>query len=422
MRRARRIGRMASYEPVPASRRDEFRATQRQAFHPESGPAADESDDGPWPPALFAPRGVVAGDDLAAVCNLYDLEATVRGEWTAVGGFGGVATRPEHRRQGHARHLLCEALREYRADGVDLTVLWPASVPFYRGLGWGTASRELRATVPPEQLQGLDAPPESGAAADRAPGAEGRVRQLDVEDWERLRPVETARARRFGLSLRRSETWWRERTLAAWPDEPAPYAYGLERDGDLAGYVLLRFQPDDGRRLVVRDLAGVDRPAERALLAFLGDHDSQAAGVELSGPLARELLELVSDPATVDIAVDGSEGPMVRLTDVERGLASLSWPAAVEATLTLLVDDPLLDANDGVFEVAVADGDATVRRAPEAAVDVALGVGALSRLAVGAIDVDRAVELGAIDVRRDPARDELAAAFPTEPVYLREFF
>lgn len=410
---------MAEYRPVADEHRARYHAIAEQAFEPESGPEASYVDGDPdeprddWPPELADPRGLFADGDLVSICKLYYLEATVRGEWTEIGGLGGVATPPERRRQGYSRHTIREALREYREHGVDLVALWPSTVPFYRDLGWGTANWHERAEAPPAQLAEIE---------ESEPVANGRFRQLGVDDWERLRAVEVERAERFGLSLRRPEEWWRKRTLAAWPDGPAPYVYGYEVDGDLRGYVLTHAREgDDGRQLKVRGFAGVDHAAERALLGFLATHDSQVETVRLGGPLAGELLELVPDPG--EIEVETTVGPMIRLTDVERGLSGTAWAEPAEGTVVLDVTDPLLDRNDGQFRVSLANGTAEVESAgDELDTSAAVGVGTLTRLAIGAIGVERAERLGDLEIRDEGVRPTLDAAFTSESVCLREFF
>jgi len=397
---------MGEYRGVPEEHRNRYWAILEQGFHAERGPldAVEETAD------LFEPRGVFAADELVAVCKPYYLEATVRGSWETIGGLGGVATPPEHRGDGYARDLLQGVLEEYRGDGVDLVALWPFSERFYRDLGWGTALRYEQADLPPEQLAGV------------AGDAPGSVRQLDGDDWERLRRVDEAVAERYDLTLRRSETWWRERTLAEWPDDAAPYVYGYEVDGELAGYVLTRIEEtDDGRRLRVQNLAGVDHDAELALLGFLADFRTQAETVRVYGPMADAIQDLLHDPE--EATVERKQGPMIRLADVDRGLAGMDWPTDVEGTVVLDVADPLLDRNDGRFSVAVDDGTASVEsvdegRTPDAAVDVAT----LSRLAVGAIDVERAERFDGLAVKRDENRAVLDAAFRARPVFLREFF
>lgn len=419
---------MAEYRPVTEAHRARYHAIMQQAFDPESGPepsyAAGDADEDPedWPPDLSDPRGLfVPGTpdgadetELVSTCKLYYLDATVRGEWSEIGGLGGVATPPEHRRQGHSRETLRGALREYREHGVDFVALWPSTVRFYRGLGWGTVARTAQADVPPEQLAEIDS-----SAGD---SKDDRFRQLKPDDWERLREVEVARAERFGLSLRRSEDWWRKRTLAAWPGETAPYVHGYEVDGELRGYVVS--QTRDGetdRRLEVQDLAGVDHETERSLLGWLANFDSQVASVRLQGPLAANIPELVPDPG--ELEVERAVGSMIRLTDVERGLEGLSWPDAADGEFVLDVEDPLLDRNDRRFVVDVGDGDARIKSAGvEREADAAVGVGTLSRLAIGAIGVDRAERLRDLEVQTETSRRTLQAIFEPEPVCLREFF
>jgi len=417
---------MAEYRPVTEAHRERYHAIMQQAFDLESGPepsyAAEEPDDDPdvWPPALSDPRGLFVdgaedadATEIVSTCKLYYLDATVRGEWTAIGGLGGVATPPEHRRNGYSRATIEGALDEYRENGVDFVALWPSTVRFYRALGWGVANRKTRVRVPPQQLAEIAGAP---------PAENGRFRQLDADEWERLRRVEVERAERFGLSLRRSEGWWRKRTLAAWPDGPAPYVYGYEVGDELRGYALLDARAgDDGRELRVQDLAGIDHEIERALLGFLANYDSQVDAVVLDGPLAGDFSELVPDPGELDVTE--SVGTMIRLTDVERGLESLSWPAALKQRFVLDVTDPLLDLNDDQFVVSIADGEATVESAGgDLAGDASLGIGTLSRLAIGSIGVGDAERLRDLTVHDDGIRAELEAAFRPEPVYLREFF
>lgn len=413
---------MTEYRPVTDAHRSRYRAIAQQAFDAESGPLRSEGDepesaggDDPWPPDLSDPRGVFVDDELVSICKLYSLDATIRGEWTAVGGLGSVATPPEHRRQGYSRVALRGALRDYRERGTDFVALWPSTVRFYRGLGWGTANWKRRTEVPPAQLAGVESP-------DAATEAASRFVELGVDDWERLRPVETARAERFGLSLRRSERWWRKRTLAPWPGSPAPYVYGYEVDGELRGYVLTHVLKEaDGTVLKVDDIAGVDHTAERALLGLLANHDSQVETVRCYGPLAGELHELVPDPGELDART--TEGPMVRLTDVERGLESLRWPAGIERQFVLAVADPLLDRNDGTFRVAVSGGSLVVEPASvDDDPDATVGIGTLSRLTVGAIGVERARRVGDLSIRDDGVRSTLDGLFAPEPVCLREFF
>jgi len=396
---------MSDFRPVPATDREAYQRILQYAFAPETGPELPDLDRD-WPPSLFDPRGLYDGESLRAVCKLYYLDTTIRGADATIGGLGAVATPPEHRGQGYARDLCRHALCEYREADVGFVTLWPFSTPFYRRLGWGTANTYRRFDLPPTALPDYE--------------TAGQMVRLDADDWERLRRVESAWATGTALSLRRSEDWWRERTLADWDGGGVPYCYGYERDGTLQGYVVYTVADDANHTLTVSNLAAADEVAHRALLAFLGNHGAQIEHLTLQRLPDADLLHRVDDPSAVDCTVE--TGPMVRLTDVGL-LERLDWPDS-DIACTLSVNDSLLDHNDGLFRLSVSRGTATVesRPAADSEADVTVDIATLSQLAVGTHGVDAAERLAGLEIHEDSIRDPLAAVFRPEPVYLDEFF
>jgi len=397
---------MNGFRPVPESDRAEVRRILRYAFAPERGPVTDDPD-GEWPPTLFDQRGLYDDGDLVSVCKLYSPAARVRGAFRRIGGLGAVATPPEHRRRGHVRELCRNALTEYHERGVGLVALWPFSTPFYGRLGWGTANQYARYDLPPAALPRHD--------------ADGRLGPLEADDWRRMRRVETAYGEGTSLSLRRSEAWWRERTLADWDGGGTPYCYGYERDGTLAGYVLYTVGDDATRTLSVDDLVYADEEAHRALLDFLGTHGAQIERILLRRATDSDLLARVTDPADVECTIRA--GPMVRLSAVTR-LADLDWPDA-ELRCTLAVDDPLLARNDRHFDLRATAGTLGVEPAGDGAggdPDASVDVGTLSQLTVGTHGVDVAERLAGLEVRNESIREPLSDLFRSRSVRLREFF
>lgn len=396
---------MVDFRPVADEDYDECRRILRYAFAAEQGPL-DEDEGQRVDVDLFEQRGVY-DDGLKSVCKRYDIEAYVRDGTETIGGLGAVATPPEHRRQGYVRTMCRELCREYRADGIGLVVLWPFSTPFYRNLGWATANDFYSYELPPTALPEHD--------------PEGAFRQLSVDDWERLSEVEGAFGEGVTLSLRRSETWWRERTLTNWTGGTEPYIYGYERDGDLAGYLVYTVEDgdeDSERTLSVSSFGYVDEEAERSLLEFFGRHGAQIDRVSLLEATDSRLLDLVEDPQQV--TCERVAGPMVRLTGLDR-LEGLDWSPLPEA-MTLAVEDPLLPENDGVFRLSpegrveeVGDG------APEI-VDAETDIGTLAQLVVGRYDPTVAERVAGFTLRTESLREPLTAVFPERTVCLREFF
>jgi predicted acetyltransferase len=396
---------MVEFRPVPESDRAELRRQLRYAFAPELGPAVPDPAD-EWPPNLYDQRGLYDDGTLVSSCKLYTLEAWVRGEYRALGGLGAVATPPEHRGQGYARESCRQALEAYREEGVGLVALWPVSIPLYRDMGWAVANDYYRIDLPPDALPSHD--------------GTGEFRPLEADDWQRLRRVETAYGEGTGLSLRRSEAWWRERTLADWDGGGTPYCYGYERDGDLAGYVIYTVEDDELRTLAVQDYAHVDEDAHRAVLDFLGRHGTKIERVRLRRAADTDLLARVPDPDRVECRVKA--GPMVRLSDVGF-LEEIDWPDR-DVAFRMAVTDTLVTPNDGQFRVRIENGSATVEslERPNDEPAVSVDVGTLSQLVVGTRGVASAQRLGGLVVRDGEIRDALAAIFRPRPVCLREFF
>ncbi|QSG03406.1 GNAT family N-acetyltransferase [Natranaeroarchaeum sulfidigenes] len=401
---------MTDFRSLPAEDRQQFRSMLRYAFTPERGPldaAETESEE----TELFDRYGLYDDNTLVSGCKLYTPEARIRDEITTIGGLGAVATLPEFRGKGYGRQLCLQVLSEYRKRGIGLVALWPFSTPFYRRMGWGTANKVTRYELPPRALP----------MADTA----GRMRRIDGDDWKELRAVERRSSGDRSLALRRSETWWRERTLANWTGDGAPFCYGYERDGQLQGYLVYTVGDDDKRTLTVSGFVAADEEAYRALFDFLSGHGAQIERIVGERALGTDLLSRVEDPAAIDCTVE--PGPMVRLTDVE-ALEAIEWPAE-EIECTLAVSDPLVADNEGVFELSVSDGRASIDRVADSVngqstgtADATIGIGTLSQLAVGTYGLDEARRLGDLRILDESVRTALGAVFEPRAVGLREFF
>ncbi|MDZ5809854.1 GNAT family N-acetyltransferase [Halorubrum sp. AD140] len=410
------------YRPFPDERADEFGAFMRYAFSPAEGPydpeAADDHD------SIAERRGLFdATDDPVAVCAHHYFPLRIRGADREVAGLSAVASPPEHRRRGNVGRMLRESLAEYRARGVDVSVLWPFEYSFYASYGWATASRYRRLTAPPAQLGFVD----DLIATDG--DAAGTFRPLDESDYAVVEPVLAAMADRYDLTMAWSEEWWRERALSGWKTDP--FVYGWERDGDLRGLCRYVFDddPDDADETVMRvsDVAVADDEAWFQLLRFCRNHDSQVGEVRIRAPPDAPLLDLVEDPRAVDCEV--RTGPMVRVVDVTAALEALDPDPGVEATVSLAVEDPLASWNDGVVRVTVGGGSVAVDGldAESRDADAAVDVGALSQLYVGYRSVDALLRAGMLSggggtPLADAAADALRALFPPRTTHLREGF
>ena len=408
---------MTEYRPVPDEDIDAWSRLLAYAFRPaEPYDPVESVDDLPAGATLADRRGLYdEDDDLRCTGAHHWFRLRVRGGFEEVPGLSAVSTPPRHRRQGLVRRLLAESVAEYRERECGFCVLWPFSHPFYHQFGWGTCSRRATVTCTPDALAGI-------GPTDADPPHEFVTCAAD--EWEALDHVYRA-TNAQGLAMDRTEAWWRTRVFEGWDSDP--YVAGVERGGDLVGYLVYDITEggtvDAGRRMEVGEYGHVDVAAYRALVEFCRYHDSQVDEIELRGPVDTVLQDLARDPREVNLAVE--PGPMIRIVDVARALSTLSYPADVEADLVFAVTDGLVGWNDRRFRLSVADGTATCEATdPGTGVepDVTTPIAALSQVAIGFLSPERARQVGGFEIGSADAEERLTAAFPPEETFLREGF
>lgn len=397
---------MVEYRPLDDEHHEVFFEYTKYAFRPESGPAEYDPDEHETEQMkLGDKRGLFDTEETPrCLCAHYWFDAFIRGNRHPAPGLSAVATPPENRRRGYVERLLENVLEEYRTRGDQFSLLWPFRYRFYRNYGWETCSAHLAYSCEPAALS---------FSRERA-DEKGRYRPVSDDEYGELASVYEAYSSRYGLSVTRTEDWWRHRVFEGWGTDP--YVYVWERNGEVRGYLTYTIDGEWGdRTMQVREMAFLDHEALLALCAYCANHDSQVSTVRFGLPTDVTLLDLAPDPEDLDCEL--KTGGMARLVDVAASLSALEYPT-VDAQLTLAVSDPLVDWNDGRFHLDAGDGTVTCETAArDHEPDATLDIGALTQLAVGyrsAEDLERTNRLDA------PAAvvSTLDTLYPTEPTYL----
>jgi predicted N-acetyltransferase YhbS len=209
----------------------------RRAFGP-GDPAAQVRQRARVEQALAGRRifGAFSGGQLVASARWHDMRQWWHGRSMPMAGVASVMVAPEHRGQGVGRTLMTEVLAAVASRGYPVSVLYPATTPIYRSLGWELAGGDYRISLPARSLRSLLAPDMSrntpGTLADSPAGG------LHAAPFERATPDDAARvievvgrahelARHSGPNARDPES------VAAWLADPDLYSY-LAPDGFLA--------------------------------------------------------------------------------------------------------------------------------------------------------------------------------------------
>ena len=125
--------------------------------------------DGRYYAAFDGPRPVAAA-------AFHDMRQWWHGRAVRMAGVGGVKVAPERRGRGTGRALMTELLRVIAGRGYPLSVLYPATAPLYRSLGWELGGGLYRAVIAGRSLASLlppdgPAPPLPGPPGLRRAGA-----------------------------------------------------------------------------------------------------------------------------------------------------------------------------------------------------------------------------------------------------------
>jgi predicted acetyltransferase len=250
---------------------------------------------------------------------LFDLDVWVAGARVRCGAIASVGVAPEARGRGVASALLDALHSRALASGAAFTLLYPFRQAFYAARGYANVTPSQRLHLHPSSIP---------SAWRRTPGITTRRASGDRDAIEAA--YARAAARTTGWLVRPKALW--DRALA---DERRAWivAERGERTGAIAGYVtwsLVQREAHAATRLAVHELCADDDATRRALFGAISAMRDQVIEVEMEtdarDPLPRALVDADRarfGDAKVEHALGAIVGgPMVRVTDVARAIAT----------------------------------------------------------------------------------------------------
>ncbi|RIK45981.1 MAG: hypothetical protein DCC58_04610 [Chloroflexi bacterium] len=322
-------------------------------------------------------------------------------------GITSVMVDPRARGRGLVSDLLAWTLREQRAAGLPLAMLYPSIISVYRKAGF-----EFAGATPSYRLP-IDSLPAGGDVA--------AIEPWDDTQLEEIAACYHAFARSQNGMIERPLHWWNERVV-----DPvtmrAPYRYLVRRDGAVTGYVIYTQEPEPGFygygfSLAVRDMVWLDAHAAQALLAFLAANRPFGSHITWTGP--------VEEPLAAFLRYEEMQGVdrflwVARLIDLPAALRARGYPPEVRATVRLQVHDQTLPENAGAWSLEVADGAGSLTRAQQAG--ATLDIGTLASLATGWLPAREAARTGRLHNATPAEIAALEAIFHGPKPWIAESF
>ena len=298
-------------------------------------------------PVVAAGRCLGAYDSgrLVGSALYHDMRQWWHGRAVPMAGVAGVKVAPEYRGQGVGRAVMTALAELMTERGYPLSVLFPATMPFYRSLGWEIAGHRHEAVLPARALATLPRP-DVKAAAIRRPGPGDAAEVLEV----------IGRAHREARDC--GPVTYDEATMRRWLAGPSRYADKdrfayLTPDGFL-GYRWYRGNDEIFVERVVAASAGTSRVLWALVASNASVADTVRAQVGPADPLWWMLREQ-------DASIADRESWMLRLLDAPAAIAARGFPA-VDLAVPLQITDDLRAANSGRWELTVRAGSGRLSR------------------------------------------------------------
>ncbi len=307
--------------------------------------------------------GAFAGGRPAGGAMFHDMRQWWCGRAVPMAGVVSVRVAPEDRGKGIGRLLMTALLEEMAAHGYPLSVLYPATMPLYRSLGWELAGGRHTAVIPGRSLFRLVPPDVASPGAQDAASGPPALRRAGPAD---AGAVIAVMGRVHEAARDCGPITWDAEMVARWLAAPEVYAY-LCDDGFLA------YQWDHGNRdLSVAGAEAVSPATVRAFWSHLGGYGSIAEKVYVQVGLADAFWWLSRER---DAGVAHRSMWMLRVIDAPAAIAARGFPAAVSLTVPLLIADDTRPANSGRWDLTVAGGKGSLTPAPVVAAHVTLAPG-----------------------------------------------
>jgi len=312
--------------------------------------------------------GAFAGGRQVGAAMFHDMRQWWRGRAVPMAGVSSVAVAPEERGRGTGRRLMAALLEEMASRGYPLSVLYPATMPMYRSLGWELAGARETAEIPAHALRPLaspDLPADIRCAALRRaePGDAGAVISVIGRVHEAARDC--------------GPITWDEASVRQWLGDRELYAYLCDD-----GFLIYRWG-DGNDALVVEGAEAISGPTVRAFWSHVGSHASIAEKVYVRVGPADAFWWLTRER---DADVTHRSMWMLRVVDAPAAVAARGFPAAVSLSVALDIADDARPANSGRWELAVAEGQGSLNplaAPPAPGPPLALGPRGLAALYAG---------------------------------------
>jgi predicted acetyltransferase len=338
--------------------------------------------------------GAFDGERLVAHAKVRSYQQFWGGRPMPMGGVAAVVVAPDARGRGVGTYLMTALAQRSLELGDLVSALYPATIPIYRALGWEIAGAQHRISLSARSLRNLG-------------GKDVPLRSANESD---VKPFRQSLHDRYGAQRANGPKLPSESEAREQLTDEAMISYVTD-----GGHVIYEWSNED---LVVSYISGDTPQIARALWSVVGSGSSivktVVAYVAPDDPIHLLLPEEVAHETYL-------KRWMLRVVDVPKAVSARGFSPAVSGSAPVALQDPLLPANSGSWQLEVSAGRAELIPSQVSSASLLLGPNGFAALFAGTpVHVLRAAGLASGGER--VGDDLLDAAFAGPAAYLLEYF
>ena len=318
-------------------------------------------------------------EELVAQFAVYPLDMNIYGERYEVGFVTSVCTYPEYTGHGLMKKLMRKSLTRMRDSNKSFALLYPYSIPLYRGLGWEIISNKMTYVIKDRQIPTKLKEP-------------GYVRRVQWDD-EQFKKLHTHFAAKTHGCLYRNNLAWEE--YFRWDEDDTNVAVYYNTKDKPCGFMVYLIKNDI---MHIKEMIYLNREAKKGLWEYIHAHDSMIDAVHgytyFSEPIAFEMDD-------GDIKETIRPYAMGRIIDIESFLQDYPCdPDGGTLYIELEIEDHLLLWNNRSFRLCFSDGKCMLTDEP-AEYKLKMEIGTLTTLLLGYKTAERLYALERIEGKQE---------------------
>lgn len=309
----------------------------------------------------------------------------------------GVSTFPHVRGKGYMKHIMEKTLKElYKRDQL-VSILMPIDYRLYRKYGYEHCYDQIEYNLDIESLKSFK--------------SKGYMKKAKFEDIKELQDIHDEFLKGVNGNVNRNSFYYENLFKEVQSEDGHIFIHG---DKKSEGYIIYFI---NGENMFIRELFYKNIDSLKSMLKFVYNHNTQCKNVTIAAPINDKIRYILDNPRTSEIKI--KPFMMGRVINLQKYLEGLHIESDINGSITILVKDEFIEANNGVFKIEIKDKNLIVKK-DGFKYDVEFNINTITQLVFSYINVEEAFLLNNID-RNEDVEKFLELIFSKKNNYINEY-